>query len=146
MPSIFKTSIPLKLVLKSFRFSKFWHLFTFMGVWNGVAGPLQQHLGYLKMSHSELRRSHLSAGQWERRTLSKQKGQNWNLDSVPVSRWPFASSSYKPLVARLMNNSPRVVALNRNEAWRSGGCATTRGVLFISRLSVFCRNTIVYLT
>ena len=41
------------------------------------------------------------------------------------------------LAAGLINNTPRVVALSRNEAWRSGGSATTRGVLFISRVSVF---------
>ena len=49
----------------------------------------------------------------------------------------MASSSCKPKAARLINNTPRVVALSRNEAWRSGGSATTRGVLFISRVSVF---------
>ena len=41
------------------------------------------------------------------------------------------------LAAGLINNTPRVVALSRNEAWRSGGSATTRGVLFISRVSIF---------
>ena len=49
----------------------------------------------------------------------------------------MASSSCKPKAARLINNTPRVVALSRNEAWRSGGSATTRGVLFIRRVSVF---------
>ena len=111
--------------------------FVFTGAWNEVAGPPQQRLECLKGSHLEWRRSHSSAGQWERRTLSKQRGQNWNLHSVPVTRWPIASSSCKPLAARLINNTPRVVALSRNEAWRSGGSATTRGVLFISRVSVF---------
>ena len=41
-----------------------------------------------------------------------------------------------------MNNTRRVVAISRNEAWRSGGCATTRGVLFISRLSLICQKII----
>ena len=123
------------MVLKSFRFFQFWQVSIFTGGSNEVAGPPRQHLECLNGSHSEWRRSHSSAGQWERRTLSKQKGQNWNLDSVPVTRWPTASSSTKPLAARLINNTPRVVALSRNEAWRSGGSATTRGVLFIRRLS-----------
>ena len=131
MCSNFKTSLPLKMVFKIFRFFSFSQLFIFMGGSNEVAGPPQQHLECLKLSHSEWRRSHSSAGQWERRTLSKQKGQNWNLDSLPVIRWPMASSSCKPEAARLINNTPRVVALSRNEAWRSGGSATTRGVLFI---------------
>ena len=56
----------------------------------------------------------------------------------------MASSSCKPEAARLINNTPRVVALSRNEAWRSGGSAATRGVLFISRLSVLCQNNIVF--
>ena len=56
----------------------------------------------------------------------------------------MASSSCKPDAARLINNTPRVVALSRNEAWRSGGSAATRGVLFISRLSVLCQNNIVF--
>ena len=115
----------------------FWQIFIFTGGSNEVAGHPQQHLECLNGSHLEWRRSHSSAGQWERRTLSKQKGQNWNLDSFPVTRSPIASSSCKPLAARLINNNPRVVALSRNEAWRSGGSATTRGVLFISRVSVF---------
>ena len=133
MCSNFKTSLPLKMVLKSFRFFQFWQVSIFTGGSNEVAGPPRQHLECLNGSHSEWRRSHSSAGQWERRTLSKQKGQNWNLHSVPVTRWPIASSSCKALAARLINNTPRVVALSRNEAWRSGGSATTRGVLFISR-------------
>ena len=56
----------------------------------------------------------------------------------------MASSSCKPEAARLINNTPRVVALSWNEAWRSGGSAATRGVLFISRLSVLCQNNIVF--
>ena len=116
---------------KNSDFSIFDIFFIFTGGSNEVAGPPRQHLECLKGSHSEWRRSHSSAGQWERRTLSKQKGQNWNLDSLPVIRWPMASSSCKPEAARLINNTPRVVALSRNEAWRSGGSATTRGVLFI---------------
>ena len=44
---------------------------------------------------------------------------------------------WQTLAAGLINNTPRVVALSRNEAWRSGGSATTRGVLFISRVSIF---------
>ena len=135
--SIFKTSLPLKMVLKSFRFFLFWQLFIFTGGSNEVARLSQQHVEYWKLSSSEWRRSHSSAGQWERRTLSKLKGPNWNLDSVPVITWPRASSSCKPKAARLRNNTPRVVALSRNEAWRSGGSATTRGLLFISRVSVF---------
>ena len=135
MRSIFKTSLPLKTVLKSFRFFSFSQLFIFMGGSDEVVGPPQQHLECLNGSHSEWRRSHSSAGQWERRTLSKQKGQNWDLDSVPVTSWPSGSSSPNTLAARLINNTPRVVALSRNEAWRSAGSATTRGVLFISRLS-----------
>ena len=123
------------MVLKSFRFFQFWQVSIFTGGSNDIAGPPRQHLECLNGSHSEWRRSHSSAGQWERRTLSKQKGQNWKLHSVPVTRWPTASSSTKPLAARLINNTPRVVALSRNEAWRSGGSATTRGVLFIRRLS-----------
>ena len=122
---------------QKFQTFPFWQHFVIMGGSVEVAGPLQQHVEYSKLSSSEWRRSHSSAGQWERRTLSKQKGQNWNLHSVPVTRWPIASSSCKPLAARLINNTPRVVALSRNEAWRSGGSATTRGVLFISRVSVF---------
>ena len=106
------------MVFKKFRLFHFWHFFIFTGGSNEVAGPPRQHLECLKGSHSEWRRSHSSAGQWERRTLSKQKGQNWNLHSVPVTRWPIASSSCKPLAARLINNTPRVVALSRNEAWR----------------------------
>ena len=121
--------------IQTFPFLTFFFIFT--GGSNEVAGPPKQHLECLKGSHSEWRRSHSSAGQWERRTLSKQKGQNWNLDSVPAIRWPIASSSCKPKATRLINNTPRVVALSRNEAWRSGGSATTRGVLFISRVSVF---------
>ena len=131
MLSIFKTSLPLKVVFKNFRFFQFWQVFIFTVGSNEVAGLPQEQLECLKLSHSEWRRSHSSAGQWERRTLSKQKGQNWNLDSLPVIRWPMASSSCKPEAARLINNTPRVVALSRNEAWRSGGSATTRGVLFI---------------
>ena len=103
---------------KNSDFSIFDIFFIFTGGSNEVAGPPRQHLECLKGSHSEWRRSHSSAGQWERRTLSKQKGQNWNLHSVPVTRWPIASSSCKPLAARLINNTPRVVALSRNEAWR----------------------------
>ena len=122
---------------QKFQIFFFWQFFIFTGGSNEVARPPRQHLECLKGSHSEWRRSHSSAGQWERRTLSKQKGQNWNLHSVPVTRWPIASSSCKPLAARLINNTPRVVALSRNEAWRSGGSATTRGVLFISRVSIF---------
>ena len=122
---------------QKFQIFFFWQLFIFTGGSNEAAGPPRQNLECLNGSHSEWRRSHSSAGQWERRTLSKQKGQNWNLDSVPVKRWPIASSSTKPLAARLISNTPRVVALSRNEAWRSGGCATTRGVLFISWVSVF---------
>ena len=122
---------------KGSGFFQFWQVFIFTVGSNEVAGLPQEQLECLKKSHSEWRRSHSSAGQWERRTLSKQKGQNWNLDFVPVTRWPIASSSCKPLAARLINNTPRVVALSRNEAWRSGGSATTRGVLFISRVSIF---------
>ena len=118
-------------------FFLFWQLFIFTGGSYEVGLLPQQHIEYPELSPSEWRRSHSSAGQWERRTLSKIKGQNWNLDSVPAIRWPMASSSCKPKAARLINNTPRVVALSRNEAWRSGGSATTRGVLFISRVSVF---------
>ena len=125
------------MVLKSFRFFLFWQLFVFTDGSNEVARLPQQHVKYSKLSPSEWRRSHSSAGQWERRTLSKQKGPNWSLDSVPVITWPRASSSCKPKAARLRNNTPRVVALSRNEAWRSGGSATTRGLLFIRRVSDF---------
>ena len=122
---------------QNFQIFFFWQLFIFTGGSNEVAGPPRQHLECLNGSHSEWRRSHSSAGQWERRTLSKQKGQNWNPDSVPVTRWPIASTSTKPLAARLISNTPRVVALSRNEPWRNGGSATTRGVLVISRVSDF---------
>ena len=115
----------------------FWQLFIFTGGSDEAAGLPQQHVEYPELSPSGWCRSHSSAGQWERRTLSKQKGQNWNLDSVPAIRWPMASSAFKPKTASLINNTPRVVALSRNEAWRSGGSATTRGLLFISRVSVF---------
>ena len=122
---------------RKFQIFLFWQLFIFTGGPFEVGLLPQQHAEYPELSPSEWRRSHSSAGQWERRTLSKIKGQNWNLDSVPAIRWPMASSSCKPKAARLINNTPRVVALSRNEAWRSGGSATTRGVLFISRVSVF---------
>ena len=122
---------------RKFQIFLFWQLFIFTGGSYEVGLLPQQHVEYPELSPSEWRRSHSSAGQWERRTLSKIKGQNWNLDSVPAIRWPMASSSCKPKAARLINNTPRVVALSRNEAWRSEGSATTRGVLFIRRVSVF---------
>ena len=139
MCSNFKTSLPMKVVLKSFRFFPFWQLFIFTGGSNEVARLPQQHVEYSKVSPWEWRRSHSSAGQWERRTLSKVKGQNWNLDSVPAIRWPMASSLCKPKAARLTNNTPRVVALSRNEAWRSGGSATTRSVVYQSGFSFLTR-------
>ena len=131
----FQNFTTIKNGFQKFQIFFFWQLFIFTGVSNEVARLPQQHLEYSKLSSSEWRRSHSSAGQWERRTLSKLKGQNWNLDSGPVITWPRASSSCKQKAAKLRNNTPRVVALSRNEAWRSGGSATTRGVLFISRLS-----------
>ena len=121
---------------QKFQTFPFLTFFIFTGGSNEVAGPPRQHLECLKGSHSEWRRSHSSAGQWERRTLSKQKGQNWNFDSVSVTRLSLATSSGKPLAAGLINNTPRVVAISRNGAWRSGGCATTRGVLFNSQVSL----------
>ena len=62
MCSNFKTSLPLKMVLESFRFFLFWQLFIFTGGSYEVGLLPQQHIEYPELSPSEWRRSHSSAG------------------------------------------------------------------------------------